>query len=96
MAERGSRRGEDRPGLGTEFGERRNSRVTTVSFERARSRPDRVLTLRYNDAPGLVALGIDLDPPAPDDDENWRRETARPFRETPSRSFASPPPGWSP
>jgi hypothetical protein len=85
----------ERPGLGTEFGERRHSRVTSVSFERARLRPDRVLTLRYNDEPGLIALGIDLDPHHPDDDDTWRRETARPFRNH-SKSFASPPAGWAP
>ena len=69
--------------------------MTSVSFERARLRPDRVLTLRYNDEPGLIALGIDLDPHHPDDDDTWRRETARPFRNH-SKSFASPPAGWAP
>ena len=50
-----------RPGLGTEFGEQHESRVERTSFERASSRPEAVLTLRYDDCEGLLALGIDVD-----------------------------------
>jgi hypothetical protein len=82
----------DRPGLGTEFGERRDSGVLEVPFRRARpGSPDAVLELRYNDEAGLTALGIDLRPRPWYPPETWRRETARPFE---NRGYASPPPGW--
>jgi hypothetical protein len=80
----------ERPGLGTEFGEERESRVTEVAFERAGG-PAAVLSLRYDDRAGLVALGIDVDGRLARRDERWLRETAEPFR----GSFASPPPGWN-
>lgn len=84
----------DRPGLGTAFGERRHAPVVEVDFVRARPLgPEAVLALRYNDRPGLVALGIDLDGRRWERNEVWRRETARPFQELP-RAFAEPPPGW--
>jgi hypothetical protein len=87
---------ESRPGLGTAFGERDLSPASHVRFERARpGSPDHVLAVRYNDRPGLLALGIDVDrghrPWWYRDDEPRRREQARPFAELP---FASPPPGW--
>ncbi len=44
--------------LGTEFGESRLSQVSEVFFERASQRPARLLTLRYDDARGLLARGI--------------------------------------
>jgi hypothetical protein len=82
-----------RPGLGTEFGERHESHVQQVAFERANARPDAVLTVRYDDRPGLLALGIDLDGRRwARRDEAWRRETAEPFRGSPG--YAEPPPGW--
>ncbi len=84
-----------RPGLGTEFGEQHESRVTQVFFERARSRPDAVLTVRYDDRPGLVALGIDVDGrDAWSRDDAWLRESADPFRR--NASYSRPPPGWRP
>lgn len=47
--------------LGTEFGETRQSSVTSVSFERASAtHPAVVSTLRYDDADGLTARGIDV------------------------------------
>ncbi|HTA91778.1 MAG TPA: hypothetical protein VK745_19485 [Polyangiaceae bacterium] len=47
--------------LGTEFGETRESVVGSVSFERAsQMHPALVVTLRYDDADGLSARGIDL------------------------------------
>jgi hypothetical protein len=90
----GDLRAERRPGLGTEFGEERRSRVESVSFERARVQPDAVLTVRYDDRLGLVALGIDLDGRFARSDESWRRERARPFPASPGH--AEPPPGWRP
>lgn len=75
-----------RPGLGTEFGERRYSAVTWTPFVRMHPvRPSAVLELRYNDAPGLQALGIHLF----NHDEVITRETAVPFPGDPR--FARPP-----
>jgi hypothetical protein len=82
---------QDRPGLGTEFGEERESRVTEVAFERAAGGPAAVLSLRYDDRPGLVALGIDVDGRMARRDDRWLRETAEPFR---GSGYASPPAGW--
>lgn len=82
-----------RPGLGTEFGEERDSHATEVPFERARPRPDAVLTLRYDDRAGLLALGIDVDGRrTARADDRWLRERADPFRR--DVGFAPPPPGW--
>ena len=56
------------------------------------SRPDAVLTVRYDDRQGLAALGIDVDDGRRvARDEVWLRETAEPFRGSAS---AAPPPGW--
>ena len=46
----------ERPGLGTEFGEARTSRVHDVSFVREAGRPFAVATLNYNDRRGVDAL----------------------------------------
>lgn len=81
-----------RPGLGTEFGEVHASHVDSVPFERARSRPETTLTLRYDDRQGLLALGIDVDGRRRARDEAWLRATATPFRGSPG--YAEPPPGW--
>jgi hypothetical protein len=80
----------DRRGLGTEFAEEHDSPVVQVSFERASSRPDAVLTVRYDDRQGLAALGID-GCRRMTRDERWLRETAEPFR---ASAFAEPPAGW--
>ena len=83
-----------RPGLGTEFGEVRESHVHEVGFERAGSSPETVLTLRYDDRRGLVALGIDVDRwYAARRPDAWLRDTAQPFRQ--NAGYAEPPPGWS-
>lgn len=75
-----------RPGLGTEFGERRYSAVSWAPFVRMHPhRPSAVLELRYNDAPGLRALGIRL----VNHREVLTRETAVPFPGDPR--FARPP-----
>ena len=84
----------DRPGLGTRFGERRHAPATEVVFKRARSwRPNRVLSLRYNNARGLLAMGIDVYRRHRHRSDTWRRKSARPFADVP-RAFAAPPPGW--
>jgi hypothetical protein len=47
--------------IGTQYGEREDSSVVEVAFERrSKTRPSAVLTLRYDDYRGLVARGIDL------------------------------------
>jgi hypothetical protein len=80
----------ERPGLGTEFGERHESQVRYTSFEReSSSSPAAVLELHYNDRAGLRAMGIPIDPPY-DPSEYDLRRSAEPF---PSTRFASPPPG---
>ncbi len=87
---------EDRPGLGTAFGERREHRVVQVEFQRARPwQPDVLLSLRYNDAPGLMAAGVEIRPPRPmlPPNEVYRRYTAQPFVDRPT--YAQPPPGWT-
>jgi hypothetical protein len=79
----------DRPGLGTEYGEQRYSAVSWTRFERANSTtPTAVATLRYNDRAGLAALGIPVEP-EPSPEELITRETANPF---PDSGFAEPPP----
>jgi hypothetical protein len=82
-----SRKAAERPGLGTEFGEQRTSHAFQTQFERASSRPSPVLSLRYDDRAGLIAMGIDVDRNC----DTRVRETAEPFRS----SFSQPPPGWN-
>jgi hypothetical protein len=47
---------ESRPGLGTEFGEARTSRVHDVTFVREGGRPFAIAALNYNDRKGVDAL----------------------------------------
>jgi hypothetical protein len=77
----------NRPGLGTEFGEQRYSAASYTKFVRANNRPIAIAELRYNDASGLMALGIHVQP-MPDEGEIMMRETADPF---PGDNFARPP-----
>jgi hypothetical protein len=77
----------ERPGLGTEFGEQRASAASFTRFVRAPGRPVAIAELRYNDAAGLVALGIPVQP-LPDPGEIMTRETADPF---PGDHFARSP-----
>jgi len=80
----------ERKGLGTEFGEARESHVEETEFVRANvTLPSDIVAFRYNDRAGLVALGCRLDPPSVVDAELRIRETADPFR---ANRFASPPP----
>ncbi|MFN0064123.1 MAG: hypothetical protein ACKVPX_16570 [Myxococcaceae bacterium] len=80
-----------RPGLGTEFGEAHTSHVRTVEFRRASAHPATVLTARYNNRVGLMALGIQVDGPIAYGNDPWLRETAEPFR---NNGYARPPPNW--
>jgi hypothetical protein len=68
----------NRMGLGTEFGEQRNSSATYTRFVRAPGHPVAIAELRYNDSSGLTALGIMVQP-LPDVGEIMTRETADPF-----------------
>jgi hypothetical protein len=77
-----------RPGLGTEFGESRYSAVSFTRFVRAAGRPIAIAELRYNDAAGLIGLGIPVQP-LPDQGELMTRETADPFPG--DTHFATPP-----
>jgi hypothetical protein len=77
----------ERLGLGTEFGEQRYSAASYTRFVRAGGRPVAIAELRYNDAAGLIALGIPVQP-MPDDREIMLRESANPF---PGDRFAHPP-----
>lgn len=87
-------RSAERPGLGTEFGEEHASFVERTTFERESARPDAVLTFRYDDREGLVAVGIDVDGRWSRRDEAWRRERASPFRA--DAGWCEPPSGWRP
>lgn len=53
---------EEAGNLGTEYGEYRESSVFEVAFERRAHEPDRLTTLRYDDARGLERRGIDVRP----------------------------------
>jgi hypothetical protein len=73
--------------LGTEFGESHESVVSTVSFERASSaHPALLSTLRYDDADGLSARGIDV---APHRSRPTYQDEPQAF---PVSRFAQPPP----
>ena len=86
-----AKKSEQRPGLGTEFGERRDSQVYATEFERASSSPAAMLTIRYDNRGGLTAMGVNLDPPR--DYEAHLRQTAEPFRRDPG--YSQPPAGWN-
>ncbi len=81
-------RDDERPNgrLGTEYGESGWSPVSEVPFRRQNpGRPDAVLTLRYDDADGLAARGLDVYPKP-----YWAAPPApEPF---PRNRFAPPPP----
>lgn len=73
--------------LGTQFGEARESVVTSVAFERAiPTHPALVATLRYDDADGLTARGIDLSP------YRYSRQVDDEPQAFPVSRFAQPPP----
>jgi hypothetical protein len=74
--------------IGTEYGETRVSPVREVPFDRISNTPTRIITIRYDDAAGLEARGIDL----------FRRPPPRPFAPTafPDPGFAPPPRPFAP
>lgn len=72
--------------LGTAFGERREAKIHSTSFDRDTSSPASVLSFRYEHREALRALGIPID-------DLSTRETANPFPAEPG-PFAKPPPGW--
>jgi hypothetical protein len=86
----GAPRAERESNIGTEFGETRTSRVVQVPFDRASRNPARILSLRYDDAEGLMARGIELFP--------RQRRIVRPLPQplplepSPNARFAPPPP----
>jgi hypothetical protein len=83
-------RAAQRPGLGTQFGERDDSRVVETTFMRAARSPAWVSEVRYDDRAGLLARGIPVDPPRdPRAAENELRDEATAF---PEPHFAQPPP----
>jgi hypothetical protein len=47
---------QDRPGLGTKWGETRTSRVATTAFDRASKQPLALAAINYNDAAGIRAM----------------------------------------
>src|SRR5580704_15490033 len=79
-----------RPGLGTQFGESRESHVVETGFVRATFSPMMISEVRYDDREGLLSRGIQLDPRVrdPRETENALRDTAQPF---PDSRFAQPP-----
>lgn len=80
----------ERSGLGTEFGEAVSSQISHVAFVRANaSRPAVLLGARYNDRPGLYALGIDVD----GQDDLALRQSANPFPAA-RHGYARPPADW--
>jgi hypothetical protein len=75
--------------LGTQFGETRFSHVVEVDFERLRpTQPSQRITVRYDDAAGLEARGIQLGP-RPQPHAFW---PPLPVAPPPHREFAQPPP----
>ncbi len=79
---RGFRRSAPRNNLGTRYGESRHSQAVEVPFVRARSaRPNRILSVYYDNLAGLRSRGILPSPPDP----GW---APNPF---PNRDFAPPP-----
>jgi hypothetical protein len=73
--------------LGTQFGETQQSVVSSVPFERASAtHPALLSTLRYDDADGLSARGIDVSPYL------YGRQTLDEPEAFPVSRFAEPPP----
>lgn len=87
-------RDQESQGLGTQFGEQRQSWVRETTFERAQFwSPETKITLRYDDRQGLCAKGLRqlCDEPL------VRPQPIEPFGPAPEaepRRFAQPPPGY--
>jgi hypothetical protein len=76
--------------IGTEYGETRTSRVIQVPFDRLSNTPARIVNVRYDDASGLMARGIELFPrPRP---VVRIPERPLPLDRFPNARFAPPPP----
>ena len=74
--------------IGTGHGAREWSPVGETAFERARSTPDQVMSLRYDDEAHLVAMGVLPHP--------WRAPWPRPPHEPEAfpHGFVPDPPAW--
>lgn len=59
---------QDRPGLGTKWGETRTSRVASAAFDRASNQPLAVAAINYNNAAGIRAMAAAVE---------WRRTWPR-------------------
>lgn len=77
-------------GLGTRFGEKQESHVNHVQFERSTEVPNTVIEVHYNNRRGLEELGIPVAQPLSED--TVRRESARAFEDL--DTGCKPPPGW--
>jgi hypothetical protein len=51
--------------LGTAHGQREDSQVTQVDFERLQNSPNEVIQIRYDSLPNLIAMGVVRGQPAP-------------------------------
>jgi len=81
---------DDTSNIGTEYGEHRHSDVREVTFVRESARrPHHVLTLRYDDAQGLLARGIEIYPRQRHYPEPHQPHGPEAF---PMSRFAPPPP----
>lgn len=94
MAQRDWERRNNRPGLGTAFGERIDAPIQEVPFQRQNtSWPTATMGVRYNDYSGLLAMGVRMDGGEYPYDDTRLRRTADPFPVN-DRRYATPPPGW--
>lgn len=73
--------------LGTGHGQRETSVIGRTAFERASSRPDEVMALRYDSRANLIAQGVipAATPPSP---------RPRPFPQSPQAGFVPDPPAY--
>ena len=75
------------PRLGTGHGAREDSWVSHTQFERRGSRPDEVITLRYDSRENLVAMGVIPSYPP-------QAQRPLPFPESTARGYTPDPPAW--
>lgn len=75
------------PSLGTGHGRRETSHVSRTTFERASSRPDELIQIRYDSRDKLIAAGI-----IPSGGRPWPRPA--PFPETQPGYVPDPPPRY--
>ncbi len=71
------------PKLGTGHGQREDSYVSQTSFERLQSRPNEVITIRYDSRENLIAAGVIYERPG---------RTPNPFPNSDSLSYVPDPP----